>query len=72
MIDYARAKKEMPGLKSKLTRAKNSKDPQKVLAAVAEAYAAFDSWGAFPDNWHLWESAKSDAEFAAARGLQLR
>lgn len=71
MIDYARAKREMPGLKSKLTRAKNSKEPDKVLKACEEAYAAFDAWGAFPDNWHLWENAKRDAEFAKARGLKL-
>lgn len=71
MIDYEAAKREMPGLKSKLTRAKNSKDPDKVLAVVKEAYAAFDRWGAYPDNWHLFESAKRDAESAKARGLKL-
>ena len=32
MIDYEAAKREMPGLKSKLTRAKKSKDPDKVFA----------------------------------------
>jgi len=37
MIDYAAAKREMPKLKAKLTRAKNSKDPAKVLAVVQEA-----------------------------------
>lgn len=71
MIDYDAAKREMPGLKAKLTRAKKSKDPKKVLRACEEAFLAFDRWGAYPDNWHLWENAKRDAEFAAARGLQL-
>lgn len=72
MIDYEAAKREMPKLKAKLTRAKNSKDPAKVIAVVQEAYAAFDRWGAYPDNWHLFENAKSDAEFAQARGLKLK
>jgi len=60
-IDYARAKREMPALKAKLTRAKNSQDPQKIADVVEEAYAAFDRWGAYPDNWHLWQAALREA-----------
>jgi hypothetical protein len=61
----------MPKLKAKLTRAKKTKEPDKVLAVVTEAYAAFDRWGAYPDNWRLFEVAKTDAESAKARGLKL-
>jgi len=69
-IDYAAAKREMPKLKAKLTRAKNSKDPAKVIAVVAEAYAAFDRWGAYPDNWRIFENAKTDAEYQQRRAGQ--
>lgn len=71
MIDYEAAKREMPALKAKLSRAKKTKDPDKVLAAVREAYAAFDRWGAWPDNWHLFERAKGDAEIAKVYGTKL-
>ena len=59
--------REFITLKSKLTRAKNSGDPQKVLAAANEALAIFDEKAA-PDNWHLWQRAKEDAEWAIQRG----
>ncbi len=62
-IDYARAKREMPALKAALTRAKK-KGPEAVLAEVERAFAAFDSWGCWPDSWHTWNIAKSDAELA--------
>lgn len=67
MIDYETAKKEMPKLKSKLTRAKKSGDPDKVIAVVQEAYAAFDRWGAYPDNWHLFKRAEDDARMQKLR-----
>jgi hypothetical protein len=63
MIDYAAAKREGPSLKTALTRAKNSGDPVKVLVAVEKAYAAFDRWGGWPDNWHTWNIAVGDAWF---------
>jgi hypothetical protein len=67
MIDYAAAKKEMPKLKAKLTRAKNSKDPAKVIAVCQEAYAAFDRWGAYPDNWRIFGNAEEDAKMEQRR-----
>lgn len=62
-IDYERMKKSYPVLKRRLTLAKK-KGPKAVLKAVEDAYKEFDAIGAYPDGWHLWESAKSDAEFA--------
>lgn len=65
-IDYEAAKKEFPVLKAKLTRAKN-KGPQAVADVVKEAYAAFDKWGAYPDNWRLFHVALRDARYNAQR-----
>ena len=42
MPDYEAMKTEWPKLKSALTLAKNSKDPEKVLAVVKKAFARFD------------------------------
>jgi hypothetical protein len=64
MIDYEALKKELPKLKAALTRAKKSKDPQRVIAAVDAAFKRFDDIG-WPDCWHLWNIARSDAEFQA-------
>ena len=47
-------------LKSQLTRAKNAKDPIKVLGAVESALAAWDG-RAWPDSWHDWSIALGDA-----------
>lgn len=47
-------------LKSQLTRARNSKDPRKVLAAVESALTAWDG-KAWPDDWHRWNIALGDA-----------
>lgn len=62
-IDYARVKREHPKHKAALTRAKNSGSPLKVLAAVEKAYDAFDTWGAWPDDWAAWRVAAWDAHF---------
>lgn len=47
-------------LKSRLTRAKNSGDPNKVLAEVKNAV---ETWGthAWPDDWSHWKRAAEDA-----------
>ncbi len=67
-IDYAAMNKSVRKHKAALTRAKNSGDPQKVIAAVN---AAFTEWGqpgmAYPDQWHTWDVAKYDAEMALRR-----
>jgi len=70
MLDYTAMDRELPGLKARLTRAINSKDPDKVLAAVKVAFARFDVIG-YPDQWHRWERAKDDATFAKQHGRKL-
>lgn len=57
---------EYRSLKSKLTRAKNSKDPQKLLEVAEAALARFDEVG-YPDSWHTWRVAAEDARYALAR-----
>ena len=59
--------KRFTALKSKLTRAMNSNDPFKLLQVANEALCIFEVEG-FPDNWHLWDVAKHDAEWALRRG----
>lgn len=51
--------------KSRLTRALNSGDRQKVIDTVAAEYAAWDDGDyAYPDDWHRWERAMEDARWA--------
>jgi len=69
-MDYTLTKSDLSRLKSKLTRAKNSKDPEKVLAACEEAFAIFEEKG-YPDNWHTWNIAREDAQFLKDRGLKM-
>jgi hypothetical protein len=66
-IDYARMQREFPKQKAALTRAKNSGDPQKVLAACKAAVKVWDEIGAWPDVWHTWNIALSDAAYADLR-----
>ena len=63
-IDYAEVRRVMPKFKAQLTRAKNSGDPNKVLAACESFFDYFDSRGwSYPDNWHTWNIARRDAEW---------
>ena len=66
-INYDLMRREYPELKGALTRAVKSTDAHKVLAEVERAFARFDVWGAWPDDWSRWERAKRDAEFALRR-----
>ena len=52
--------------KTALTRAVNSGDPLKVLAAVEKT---LDEWAgkAWPDAWHRWRNALDDAFLSFAR-----
>lgn len=51
--------------KSRLTRAVNSGDHRKVIAAVTATMAEWDYGDyAYPDDWSRWEQAKMDAEHA--------
>jgi hypothetical protein len=62
-IDYERAAKQFPVLKRKLTQAQRSLNPIRVLATVEAAFDEFDQWGAWPDDWALWQAAARDAWF---------
>jgi hypothetical protein len=52
--------------KAALTRAKNTKDSTKVIAACDAALVSFDTHG-WPDCWSLWARERRDAEFALQR-----
>ena len=60
MINYALAKEQGPKLKAALTRAQK-KDYAAVLQACKKAIAAWEVWGAWPDNWSRWQRALDDA-----------
>jgi hypothetical protein len=51
---------EYRNLKSRLTRAINSKDHAKVIAECDRAMAIFEDKG-YPDSWSRWQRAKEDA-----------
>lgn len=65
-LDYARMGQKLPALKRQLTRAKNSNDPVKVLAAVEDAATEFGISG-WPDQWTTWNIALGDAWFDFSR-----
>jgi hypothetical protein len=60
-IDYARAAREHRANKSALTRARNSGDPDRVVAACRKAVRSWESVGAWPDQWSDWQRALDDA-----------
>jgi hypothetical protein len=66
MPEYTLTNEELRKLKASLTRAKNSKDPKKVIATVNSTLARFEAVG-FPDCWQDWERAKLDAELEISR-----
>lgn len=68
---YTLTQKEYNGLKASLTRAQNSKDPNKVIAECDRAIAIFEEKG-YPDSWSNWERAKMDAEMAINYGTPYR
>ncbi len=60
--------KQFRDAKSRLTRAINSGDNARVIAEVDKTYAEWDDGHyAWPDDWHRWERARSDAEYAIRR-----
>ena len=71
MIDYALAKKEAPRVKAALTKAKNIVNVEERFVAVRNAckaaVQAWERWGAWPDQWSLWQRTLDDAYFAYAR-----
>lgn len=59
-MSYTLTQAEFTKLKSKLTRAINSKDDAKIIKTCDEALEIFDAKG-WPDDWRRWERAKEDA-----------
>lgn len=67
MTNYITAK-QFRAAKSRLTRAINSGDPHKVVAEVTATYQEWDDGNfAYPDDWHHWERALQDADYAIRR-----
>lgn len=62
------SQREYVRLKGRLTRAKNSADPRKVVAEVRYAVAIFNAEG-WPDSWPNWRIALDDAAFTLERTL---
>lgn len=64
-IDYAAASKLFRKQKAALTRAINSGDPDKVVAACQKAVREWNAdhpcAGAWPDHWSNWQRALDDA-----------
>jgi len=65
-MSYTLTQAEFSALKTKLTRAINSKDPQRICRTADAALAIFEEKG-YPDAWHRWQVAKQDAEWAIRR-----
>ena len=60
-IDYKAAQREFTQQKSALTRAINSKDPEKVILACSNAVKAWNKPGrSWPDEWSRWQRALDD------------
>ena len=69
-IDYARMQRVRIGQKSALTRAIQSGEPEKVIAACRKARREWDEIGAWPDDWHRWERALWDAAGSGPRYME--
>jgi len=52
--------------KAALTRAENTGDPTRIIAACDAAFADFEQVG-WPDCWSRWQRAKDDAMLIRAR-----
>jgi hypothetical protein len=62
------SKGQFRAAKARLTRAINSGNPHTVKEVVAETFAEWDRGNyAYPDDWHRWERASQDADFAILR-----
>ncbi len=59
-LDYPKLQAMSRKHKSALTRAKNSKNPDKIIAACEAFFTDFGD-DPLPDNWSLWQRAKEDA-----------
>jgi hypothetical protein len=72
-MDYAAANALVQKHKGALTRAKKSRDPHKVVKVCEAAFVAFETLPhGWPDNWHLWNVARIEAETAITYNLPYR
>lgn len=62
MGDYTLTRRDYTNLKSRLTRAINRGDQQKIIDECNHAERIFEEKG-YPDNWMRWQRAKEDAEY---------
>jgi hypothetical protein len=60
-IDYDRMRRVRRGQKTALTRAVNSGQPERVMAACRKAVNEWNEIGAWPDDWSNWQRALDDA-----------
>lgn len=60
MTDCTLTKRELDGLNRRLTNAKKSGDPKKVLAVCSYANYVFETKG-YPDCWSDWQRTAEDA-----------
>jgi hypothetical protein len=68
-IDEAACRKAWIRFKGALTRARNSKNPDKVIAVIDDAERWFeDNKYPFPDAWPHWESLRDSARMAKHHG----
>lgn len=71
-MSYTLTQQEFRNLKTRLTRAQNTGDHDKIIAECERALAIFDDKG-WPDDWARWQRALDDAKFAKSRaGYSLR
>lgn len=63
MTDYSTLNKKYRQQKSALTRAVNSKNPDKVIKACTAAVREWNQpdWPGWPDDWSRWQRALDDA-----------
>lgn len=59
-IDYERMNRVRPSQKAALTRALNSKDPERVITVCRDAVKEWDEIGCWPDDWSVWQRALND------------
>ncbi|MET0996030.1 MAG: hypothetical protein ABWY20_18975 [Mycobacterium sp.] len=57
-------KAQYSAAKARLTRAMNSGNRHRVIAVVDAQYEEWNGGDyAYPDDWHRWERARTDAEY---------
>ena len=68
---YTLTNREYRRLKTRLTKAINSKDNNKIIAECNYAIGIFEEKG-YPDSWSDWTRAKDDALFNKQRNAPIK